>query len=108
MMAKIYSELHQNIQDKFNVVMVPKGLAAAVLASIPLQQGIAGGKMIQDVTYAIVTFSILLTSILIFFVNKTKLSKVYGWMFSGFGAEPLVANRESATENSINVNGKSE
>jgi len=32
-------------------IMVPKGLAAAVLASIPLQQGVAGGELIQSVTY---------------------------------------------------------
>ena len=40
-------------------VMTPKGLAAAVLASIPLQQGVAGGETIQNVTYAVVLFSIV-------------------------------------------------
>jgi hypothetical protein len=34
---------------------VPKGLAAAVLASMPFQRGIeVGSELIQDVTYAVV------------------------------------------------------
>jgi potassium/hydrogen antiporter len=61
--------------------MVPKGLAAAVMASIPLQQEIAGGALIQNVTYAVILFSIILTSLLIFFVQKTKLGKLYQLFF---------------------------
>jgi len=63
-------------------IMVPKGLAAAVLASIPYQQGIIGGELIQNVTYAVILFSILLTSVLLFFIDKTKLMDFYGWIFS--------------------------
>ncbi len=66
-------------------VLVPKGLAAAALASLPLQQGVAGGETIQDITFAVVLFSIVMTSILIFLVHKTSLSKVYQRMFLGFG-----------------------
>jgi cell volume regulation protein A len=65
-------------------VIVPKGLAAAVLASIPLQQGIAGGDLIQGVTYSVVLFSIILCSILIFLLEKTKMLGVYNWMFPEF------------------------
>jgi len=46
-------------------VMVPKGLAAAVLASIPLQQGILGGELIMNVVYGVVLTSIVMTSLLI-------------------------------------------
>jgi len=63
-------------------IMVPKGLAAAVLASIPYQQGLIGGELIQNVTYAVILFSILLTSILLFFIDKAKLMDFYGWIFS--------------------------
>lgn len=62
-------------------VMVPKGLAAAVMASIPIQQEIVGGELIQNTTYAIILFSIVLTSVLIFLVQKTKLSKVFQIFF---------------------------
>jgi NhaP-type Na+/H+ or K+/H+ antiporter len=67
-------------------VMIPKGLAAAVLASIPLREGIAGGELIQNVTYAVVLFSIVFTSVLTFLLTGTKFSILYEWLFQGFGA----------------------
>jgi NhaP-type Na+/H+ or K+/H+ antiporter len=36
------------------MVMFPKGLAAVVLASIPLQEGIAGGDTIKNITYGVI------------------------------------------------------
>ncbi len=46
-------------------MLAPKGLAAAVLAAIPLQRGIAGGEMIRDATYMVVLVSILLCAALV-------------------------------------------
>jgi potassium/hydrogen antiporter len=46
-------------------VMVPKGLAAAVLAGLPLEAGIVGGEIIQGVVYGIVLVSIILTALLV-------------------------------------------
>lgn len=66
-------------------VMVPKGLAAAVLASMPLQLGLPGGDMVQGVTYSIIVFSIVLNSILIFLLERTPVSMVYNAMFFMFG-----------------------
>jgi cell volume regulation protein A len=60
-------------------VMVPKGLAAVVLASIPLQQGVIGGEIIQDITYGVVLFSIVFTAFLVILLEKTGLSDLYGW-----------------------------
>jgi NhaP-type Na+/H+ or K+/H+ antiporter len=60
-------------------VMAPKGLAAVVLAGIPLQQGIVGGDTIKNITYGIIIFSIILTSIMVFLMEKTKLCNVYGF-----------------------------
>ncbi|MDE3188525.1 MAG: cation:proton antiporter [Acidobacteriota bacterium] len=67
--------------------MAPKGLAAAVLASVPLQQGMLGGDLIQNSTYAVVLFSIILTSLLIFLQDRTYIGRFYGMIFSGFGKE---------------------
>lgn len=54
------------VEDKvFMSGIVPKGLAAAVLATIPVQRGIPGGEMIQNVVFAVILFSILFTSILV-------------------------------------------
>ena len=52
-------------------IMTPKGLVAAVLASIPLQMGLPFGEEIQDIAYAVVFFSIVLCSILVI-VEKNK------------------------------------
>ena len=60
-------------------VMVPKGLAAVVLASIPLQQGIIGGEIIQNITYGVVLFSIVFTSFLVILLEKTRLTDLYAW-----------------------------
>jgi NhaP-type Na+/H+ or K+/H+ antiporter len=68
-------------------VMEPKGLAAAVLASLPLQAGIAVGQTIQDVTYIIIFFSILLCSVMIFLLERTAFSQMYSKLFWMFGKE---------------------
>lgn len=46
-------------------MMVPKGLAAAVLAALPLQYGVTGGEVIRDTTYMAVLISITLTALLV-------------------------------------------
>lgn len=46
-------------------VMTPKGLVPAVLASLPLQRGLAHGEIILDLGYSIVLFSIIICSLLV-------------------------------------------
>lgn len=46
-------------------IMAPKGLAAAVLAGVPLQQGIAEGQLMQDFTFVVVFVSICMTALLL-------------------------------------------
>lgn len=53
-------------------MMIPKGLAAAVLASMPLELGLAGGEFIKNVTYATILFSIAWVSLLILLVDKSR------------------------------------
>jgi NhaP-type Na+/H+ or K+/H+ antiporter len=67
-------------------VLVPKGTAAAVLAGLPLQLGIAGGDLMQNLSYGVVTFSILFTAALVFLMERTNLDQPQTWLFSGFGA----------------------
>ncbi|MBK8426078.1 MAG: cation:proton antiporter [Lewinellaceae bacterium] len=71
----------------FMATMIPKGLGAAVLASLPVQQGIPGGEIIQSVVFSIILCSTLFTTILTFLVDKTIVSNVYEWIFrvSGLG-----------------------
>jgi cell volume regulation protein A len=46
-------------------VLAPKGLAAAVLAAVPLQYGMAGAETIRDVAYMVVLVSISLCALLV-------------------------------------------
>ncbi len=63
-------------------MMVPKGLAAAVLASLPYQAGIEGGELIQNITYSTVLFSIVANSLLIFANSRVPaVGGVYGLFF---------------------------
>jgi potassium/hydrogen antiporter len=66
-------------------VMIPKGLAGAVLAAIPLQMGIKGGLFIETTTYGIILFSIMICSILVLLLEKTPLKKLYALFFRNFG-----------------------
>ena len=66
-------------------IMSPKGLAAVVLASIPLEQNLPGGEMLKDVTYVIVFVSIVFTCVLSFLMERTILAKVYAFPFRRFG-----------------------
>jgi len=66
-------------------VMEPKGLAAAVLASLPLEAGIVAGQAIQDITYIIIFFSILVCSVMIFLLERTAFAGVYRKLFWLFG-----------------------
>jgi cell volume regulation protein A len=58
-------------------VMIPKGLAAVVLASIPFQQGYDTGGLIQSVAYSVVLFSMVVTSLLVFLLEKTRVARWY-------------------------------
>jgi potassium/hydrogen antiporter len=50
--------------------MVPKGLAAAVLASLPYQYGMPGGEYIQNITYSTVLISIVINSLMVFLHSR--------------------------------------
>jgi cell volume regulation protein A len=66
----------------FIAVMAPRGLTAIVLASIAFQQGILGGELIKNLTYGIVLFSVVITSIFVLLIDKTKLSAGFSYLFS--------------------------
>ena len=69
----------------YMATMIPKGLGAAVLASLPAQQGVAGGEIIQSVVFSIILCSTVFTTILTFLVEKTVLSSIYTWIFRILG-----------------------
>lgn len=68
-------------------LMNPKGLAAAVLATLPMQLGMAGGELIRDTTYTVVFCSVVLTSGLVFLFGRGHLSRTAEGLFRGFRGE---------------------
>jgi NhaP-type Na+/H+ or K+/H+ antiporter len=54
-------------------IMVPKGLAAAVLAGLPAQYGIVEAGILQDVVYRTILISIVLTAVLVPLIDRVPL-----------------------------------
>ncbi len=50
--------------------MIPKGLATAVLAALPLGAGMAGGAEVRDLSYQVILSSIVLTSVVAFAIRR--------------------------------------
>jgi len=68
-------------------IMIPKGLAAAVLAAIPFQKGVIGGEFIETTTYAIILFSMVSCSVLVILLERTPVRNLYAWIFRQFGQQ---------------------
>ncbi len=87
-----------NTTPKFDAsimaVTAPRGLAPAVLALIPIQRGLEGGKLIQDITYSVIFFSILFASLLIFLLYNTKIRNIYEFLLPKFASNPKEGSRE--------------
>ncbi|MAG15442.1 hypothetical protein CMO88_00100 [Candidatus Woesearchaeota archaeon] len=64
---------NQNPQDKpIMEAMIPKGLAAAVLAQVPMQEGIAGSAKLLTPVFATIFFTIVITTITVFLIKHNK------------------------------------
>lgn len=61
-------------------MMVPKGLAAAVLAALPLHYGVDGGETIRDTTYMVVLTSISLSALLVMLYPSRFAQRFYARM----------------------------
>lgn len=63
------------------VAMGPRGLACAVLATIPLQKGLEGGEWIQSVIFAVIPITIFFTAVFVSLSEnpkaREKLSKFF-------------------------------
>lgn len=77
-------------------VMAPKGLAAAVLAALPSQQGWVGGEFIQEISYSIILFSIVGASVSVFLLESTSLGAAYRSIFRGFADHEASPAEEAA------------
>ena len=74
----VFRDAGYSLRDTaFTSMLAPKGLAAAVLAALPLQYGVAGGEVIRDTTYMVVLVSITLTALLVMLYPLPGAQKFY-------------------------------
>ena len=64
--------------------MGPRGLACAVLATLPLQKGYAEGEFIQNVIFYIIFISIITTSLFVIFGKTKFFRKIFRGFFSAY------------------------
>ncbi|NIM52136.1 MAG: sodium:proton exchanger [Gemmatimonadales bacterium] len=74
--------------------LVPKGLAAAVLASLPVQRGLANSQVIQETVYSTIFFSILTCAALVFAIERGLLEPLSQTWLRKFAAGPATAQHE--------------
>ncbi len=75
--------------------MVPKGLAAAVLAQVPMQYGIPNSDKILTPVFAAIFFTIALTTLLVFLVKRGKYNGLSALLTK---AANVVRKQKSGTE----------
>lgn len=75
-------------------IMIPKGLAAAVLASLVLASGVDGAGIIREVAFGIILFSICLVATLTFCLEKKWLDGFFAYVFGKveFVTPPVMAD----------------
>lgn len=71
-------------------IMVPKGLAAAVLASLVMQSGMACAPIIREVAFGVILFSICLVAGLTFMLERHWLDRFFSYFF-GAASIPATA-----------------
>lgn len=69
-------------------IMIPRGLAAAVLASIAVSKGIEDAIILQSVAYSVVIISIAATALFSFFCERKLLTQPYRFIFTGYKEDP--------------------
>jgi len=73
-------------------MMIPKGFGAAVIATLPLQQGNPYGEIIQAICFSVILFSTLYCVVLFFLVNQKLTLPIYGFIYGK--DRPLVLKEE--------------
>ncbi len=79
--AVFRGEKYSGLDKMIAVAMGPRGLACAVLATIPFNKGIAGGEFLRDCLFAIIPITILLTALFVAFSEQAKVQEKYQHKF---------------------------
>ena len=76
-MTKILFKETSFTDKSYISMMAPKGLAAAVLASIPLTYNVPGSEVIIDIVSMVVVFSIILCAVLVMMFRFNFVKRLY-------------------------------
>ena len=89
----VFRDKSYNLRDTaLTSMMAPKGLASAVLATLPLEYGVAGGEVIRDATYMVVLFSITFTALLVIIYHNRYVERFYSQLLNKPLAAPETAD----------------
>ncbi|MBI5176397.1 MAG: cation:proton antiporter [Candidatus Obscuribacter sp.] len=80
--------------------MVPKGLAAAVLASMVMDSGLPAAGLIREMAFGVILFSITLVAISTFCIEKGWMTGFYNYIFSSSPESTGESAAPAAAENS--------
>ena len=88
------SDKFSKLDSMVTTIMGPRGLACAVLATIPAQKGLEGAEWLQSTIFALIPITILLTAVFVaLFENKKTRST-----FSGLWDQPSEDDVSSAKQ----------
>jgi len=76
-MTKVLFKETNFIDKSYISMMAPKGLAAAVLASIPLTYNVPGSEEIIDIVSMVVVFSIIICAVLVMLFRFNFVKRLY-------------------------------
>lgn len=103
-----------NNKDRaFLSMMIPRGLAAAVLATMISQSGLAGCERVSNIVFSVIFFTIIFTSVLVPLLEKSE--KFRGFYiklihFSLFGKKYILTDSDDndSTKNEVDTTSISE
>ena len=74
-------------------IMVPKGLAAAVLASLVTQAGLPSAEIVREVAFGVILFSICAVAFMTFLIERGWSDFFFNYIFgrATLAAEPAAA-----------------
>ena len=90
-------------------MMIPRGLAAAVLATMISQSGLAGSEGVGNIVYSVIFFTIIFTSVLVPLLEKSeRFRRFYIKLlyFPSLGKKVIIFNDESDNTSDKSSDGR--
>ena len=91
----LFSPKHYTRLDAMvSVAMGPRGLACAVLATLPIQRGIEGGEWLRDILFTLIPITIVFTATLVLLSEKTIWRTKAQRLFPSYPDKPQETNNQ--------------